>query len=271
MQLTFIDGRPHSHFATSWMSQAYHLAMVLYCIGGLLIDRVRGIGDTYYTYLYCYHLDQIVYFRNLFTRSLQTDPGRVALWMKRQVWIDHLPDLAHLSTLPAGSLGRTYFETMRDLEAQGYPALRPKRLAALPHEAVSLDRHLLESTTDPEARLELVISRRNIHMTSSHDFFHMLLGADTFLTGEALVARYQFRQLLVPQNWLNMKLSMAVKLVSGQWRLYSAIKRHRFPILDGSPDCLGYDWDAAWPRPIGEVRAELGLPPDGFMRGSDLI
>jgi ubiquinone biosynthesis protein Coq4 len=271
MQWTFSGGHTVPPVTAHWKSQAYHLLRVAGHILGLLIDRLRGIGDTYHTYKYCHHLDQLDSFRGLFARALAADPARAACWSRSQVWIDHLPDLAYLSTLPKGSLGRTYFETMRYLEAQGYPSLRPKRLAALPHEARGLDRRLLERTTDRDELLELLISRRNIHMTSSHDFFHMLLGADTFLTGEALVARYQWKHLLVPQNWLNMKLSMAAKLILGNWNLFWRIKGNEFPIIDRSPDCIGYDWNGAWSKPIGDVRAELGLPRDGFMRGADLI
>lgn len=246
------------------LRETYHLLMVIYCTFRLFMDRIRSIGDTRFTYLYGDHLDQLRRFRMQFIDYLNQDPARVELWRRRQLWIDYVPDLSVLATLPERSLGREYAKTMKELEEKGYLFLRDRRFQVLPEEVLGLNRDLLDRAEPSATLLRLLTHRRNIYMTSSHDFIHFVTGSNTLLAGESLVARYQYRHTLVPQNWLNMHLSLLAQVCLGRWRSLGKIFQ-LFEVLDRTPDIVGYDWEGSWRKPLVEVRRELGLPPEGLM------
>jgi len=247
-----------------FLSDLYHGVMVFFCSVGLMIDRTLRIGDTYFTYKYCQHLDQMTYFKDLFRQYLSRDPCRVDQWKRRQLWVDEMPRMDRLRDLPEGSLGRSFYEATDALEKAGLPNLRPKRLKALPEEIRALDLNVVSQESDPDRLFGLLVARRNIYMTSSHDFFHFLSGSNTKIAGEALVARYQFRHLLCPQNLMNMRNSLLCHFCIGRFDAMRII-RNLFPEIDKTIDFTTYDWESAWARPLDDVRRELGLPVEGFM------
>lgn len=236
-----------------------HCAMAAYWAIRLMLNR----SDTRPTYMYCWHLDRVTYFRNLFQRWLDADPEQAAFWSQPRMFIDEMPDPEAFRDFPKGTLGRAFYEMCRLHDTAGLLDLRKRRLECLPAEARGLDMRELVEASNPEERYELMVARRNIFMTSTHDLCHMLTGANTDIDGEAIVAKYQFHHLLVPQNWLNMVNAMLVHLVSLRWLKLREIAAS-FPVIEKSANYARLDYARLWHRPLGEVRRELGLPENGF-------
>jgi ubiquinone biosynthesis protein Coq4 len=257
-----------SYFASTLggaLRDVYHqLAAAYWCIR-LGVKR----GDTKPTYKFCRHLDQTTYFRSQFRAFLEADPAREKRWLQRQVFIDYMPDYDKFKDYPEGTVGRAYYEMIQRHTQEGLLELRRRRLEVLPDEAAGLDLEALQKVNDLDERLERIIARRNIYMTSTHDFCHMLTGSHTDVAGEALVARYQYRHLLVPQNWVNMWLARIVYAISFRWKGLR-VMRACFPSIDRSRSYTETDFDNIWSRPIQEFRRELKLPPEGYMPGDIL-
>jgi len=254
---------PHSPFR--FVAELGHVAMVVYYALRLMINR----KDTAPTYKYCWHLDQITLFRSQFQAYLANHPAKIDRWTKPRLFIDHMPDPEAFSGYPEASVGRAYYDMWKRHSDEGLMELRKRRLEVLPQERKGLDLEGLAASCDPDDRYERIVARRNIFMTSTHDFCHMLIGANTDVAGEALVARYQYHHLLVPQNWLNELNCIIVYLVSLRW---SELKRifACFGPIDRSANYADLDMESLWSRPIATVRKELGLPEEGFMPGGML-
>jgi len=240
-----------------------HVYMSMFWAMRLMLRRT----DTRPTYRYCWHLDRVTYFRSRYRAWLAADRSRLEAWMRPRLFVDHMPDEAAFASYPAGTVGREYYDMCRRHRDEGLLDLRRRRLEVNADEAAGLDLERLRGTGDSEELFRLVRARRNIFMTSTHDFCHMLLGCDTTVSGEALVARYQYNSLLVPQNWMNMVLAMLSHAVTFRLAELRRIMR-RYPAIDAARDYWSVDFDAIWGEPVGELRARLGLPRDGIMAGA---
>ncbi len=236
-----------------------HTLMTVYWAVRLMLNR----KDTKPTYMYCWHLDRVTFFRTQFKAWLDDDPRRIEFWKQRRLFVDNMPHLQDFKDYPRGTVGRAFFEMCKLHDTKGLLDLRERRLEVLPEEKKSLDLKALERVTDEEELYERIVARRNIFMTSTHDLCHMLTGSNTEMDGEALVAQYQYRHLLVPQNWLNMFNSLLVHLVTLRWSDFRRIVSC-FPIINKSESYLGIDYETVWSRPLREVRRELGLPEEGL-------
>jgi hypothetical protein len=242
-----------------------HTAMTVYWALRLMINR----SDTKPTYMYCWHLDRVTYFRTQFKAWLKQDPRRIEFWKQRRLFVDDMPEPEKFKDYPQGSVGRAFFEMSRMHDSKGLLNLRARRLAVLPEEKKGLDLETLALLTDEEEIFEHIISRRNIFSTSTHDFTHMLTGSNTEVDGEALVAKYQYYHLLVPQNWLNMFNALLVHLVTLRWgRLHEIVSC--YPAIEQSRSLLELDYETVWPRSLRDVRSELGLPEEGFTPTDDI-
>lgn len=236
-----------------------HTLMTVYWALRLMLNR----KDTKPTYMYCWHLDRVTFFRSQFKAWLYQDPRRIEFWKQRRLFVDDMPEPQAFKSYPKGTVGRAFFEMCELHDTKGLLDLRERRLEVLPEEKKGLDLEALEGVTDAEELFERIVARRNIFMTSTHDLCHMLTGSNTEIDGEALVAQYQYRHLLVPQNWLNMVNSLLVHLVTLRWGDLRRIVRC-FPIINKSESYLGIDFEIVWSRPLREVRRELGLPEEGL-------
>lgn len=234
--------------------------MTVYWVIRLMLNR----KDTKPTYMYCWHLDRMTCFRKRFESWLAEDPARLRFWTQRRLFVDDLPDPHAFKDYPEGTLGRAFYEMTRQHRTEGLLDLRRRRLQVLPEEKEGLDLDALSRTTDREALYWRIVARRNIFMTSTHDLCHMLTGSNTEVAGEAVVARYQYRHLLVPQNWMNMVNALLLYAVTFRW---GEIRRIRacFPVIDRSVSYAELDYERLWDKPVSEVRKDLGLPEAGLM------
>ncbi|MFQ5625229.1 MAG: Coq4 family protein [Methyloligellaceae bacterium] len=236
-----------------------HTLMTVYWAIRLMLNR----KDTKPTYKYCWHLDRVTFFRSQFEDWLDEDRNRIEFWKKRRLFVDDMPDPQRFKDYPKGTVGRAFFEMCKLHDPKGLLDLRTRRLEVLPEEKQGLDLKALNRITDKQELYERIVARRNIFMTSTHDLCHMLTGSNTEMDGEALVAKYQYRHLLVPQNWLNMCNSLLVHLVTLRWGKLSQIVRC-FPAINRSASYLDLDYETIWKLPLRDVRRELGLPEEGF-------
>lgn len=243
----------------------YHIVMAVFWTLAMLFSLLFLRGNTAPTYYYCWHLDQVSFFRNQFRRSLHL-PGAMEAWSRPRTFIDDMPDIEVLSNLPAGSLGAVFADFCHVMKIKGFRQLRDRRFKTLPEERDGLELAVLKGTTDPDERYRLIVARRNIFMTSSHDFVHLLLGAPPNLGGEILVAGYQYHHLMVPQNWLNVINCSLLLILTLRWVELVTVYR-KFPAIRRSENYARIDFSDLWDRPLGEARQVLNLPPEGLLKG----
>jgi len=203
------------------------------------------------------------FFRSQYKAWLYECPERIEFWKKQLLFVDDMPEPERFKDYPKGSVGRAFFEMCKLHNTKGLLDLRTRRLEVMPDEKKGLDLEALNRVTDEDELYELIVARRNIFSTSSHDICHMLTGSNTDIDGEALVAKYQYRHLLMPQNWLNMFGSLVVYLVTFRWGEYKRIVSC-FPAIDNSANYLYLDYESIWKRPLRDVRREIRLPEEGF-------
>lgn len=253
-----ISSLPRSPAAAA--SEAGHAVMSAYWALRLMLNR----KDTRPTYMYCWHLDRMTYFRSRFRAWLSQDDAHQRFWTQRRLFVDDMPDPEDFKDYPEGTVGRAFYEMCQMHHTKGLLDLRARRLECLPEEAKGLDLEALERIEDPDTLYERIVARRNIFMTSTHDLCHMLTGSNTDVDGEAVVAQYQYRHLLVPQNWLNMVFAMLVHVTTGRWGKLREIAAS-FPAIEKSGNYAELDYTELWRRPLVEVRRMLGLPEEGLM------
>ncbi|HEU4409846.1 MAG TPA: Coq4 family protein [Polyangiaceae bacterium] len=148
-------------------------------------------------------------------------------------------DLAALSALPEGTLGRAYADFMRaaNLDPASIPTL--------------------------EARGEH--GWFTAHLYETHDVWHVVAGFGPDVAGELGLQAFYFAQLEGPLPMAVLTAGLLNTVVSAMgdaprrmdeiargWRLGRAAR----PLF-------GVRWDERWARPLDEVRRELGLPAPG--------
>ena len=252
-------GRLLPHSPIQFVIEIGHRLMAVYWAIRLMLNR----KDPKPTYMYCWHLDRVTFFRTQFKAWLNEEPRRIEFWKQRRLFVDDMPNLQDFKDYPRGTVGRAYFEMCKLHDTKGLIDLRARRLEVLPEEEKGLDLVGLNRITDQDELYKRIVSRRNIFMTSTHDLCHMLTGSNTESDGEALVAKYQYRHLLVPQNYYNMFNSLLFHLVTLRWGKLRRIVSC-FPAIDQSKSYLDLDYEQIWSRALSEVRRELDLPEEGF-------
>ena len=152
-----------------------------------------------------------------------------------------LGDRDYLSTLPAGSLGRAYFDwtASRDFTAEGI--------------AAAISSQVPRTFADPGATM-------GARVVDMHDLWHVLNEWDSDIHGEIHLLGYSYAQLGA-YAWLGLGLLSNLALVlggrfSGLRYLWDAVGRGR----EAAP-LVAVDWEAMLPLPIDEVRQRLGIAP----------
>lgn len=178
----------------------------------------------------------------LYSRFRGTEVGAAVLRDRRQL-LDSLRDQTKLETMPDGSLGRAYLDF-----------LRSQQITADGLVAASVDGDLYAKDLDPERRL---FSDR---LRDMHDLWHVVAGYRGDLIGEASILALSFVQTWNPGVALIAFLGFLKEgeLDGARTIIARALVRgHRAAWLPG------VDFEAMLPRPLAEVRAELGLsdPP----------
>jgi ubiquinone biosynthesis protein Coq4 len=153
-------------------------------------------------------------------------------------------DMARLSALPAGTLGREYAEFMRrnGLRAEDLP----RRPAKTQHDWV------------------------RAHLFETHDIWHVVTGFTTDEAGELGLQAFYLAQLparLAP-------LLLAIGFVNTMLFAFHDKAPRMDAITAGwqlgrrAEGFFGVDWNALWERPLAEVRAQLGVTPVGSFRAA---
>ncbi|MBK6516318.1 MAG: hypothetical protein IPG04_19990 [Polyangiaceae bacterium] len=170
------------------------------------------------------------------TASFRRDPrGRAALVRRARVRVD----LARLAALPAGTLGHAYASFMRDnrLTPEALPSLE----GASEHEYV------------------------RAHLYETHDMWHALTGFGADVAGELGLQGFYSAQVdgplataILAAGLLNTALFTFDDRVARMDAITAGWSAGR-----AAAPLFGLDWEAAWSRPLAEVRQELGIDPAG--------
>ncbi len=158
-----------------------------------------------------------------------------------------LADRYYLSSLPAGSLGRNYFDwtCTRDFTADGL--------------AQSISKQVGRELKDPRS----VMAARVVDM---HDLWHVLNGWDSDIYGEIHLLGYSYAQL---GGWAWLILGLIANSIlatlgrfEGLGYLRNSIRRGRRATL-----LVAVDWEAMLPLPLEKVRLQLSISdPEPYRR-----
>lgn len=187
----------------------------------LLIDALRGKTT----------LRQLERFR-------QTEFGRKAL-SERRTLLDRLNERETLAKLPAGTLGRAYYEFMaaENLSADG----------------------LVEASTIPKSADDQIWFRERTR--EMHDLLHIVTGYGRDPLGEACVVAFTFAQsrqkgLAVISIVAARRVSRALPGQPGRRAIFEGYRRGR-----AAEWLIAADWEALLERPVAEIRERFGIRP----------
>jgi len=182
-----------------------------------------------------------------FARFRQTETGRAVLRERRRL-LDRLGDRASLAALPAGTLGRAYYDFMaaEDLSAEGLVEASRITMRTLPADEVTLFRE------------------RSREM---HDLLHVVTGYGRDPLGEACLVAFSFAQTGL-KGFAVIAIYAARKIARS--RPDQPVRR---AVFEGyrhgrSAGWLpGADWEALLAEPVGTIRAQFRVkPPTDYQR-----
>ena len=175
-----------------------------------------------------------------FARFRQTETGRAVLGENRRL-LDRLSDWASLAALPAGTLGRAYYDFMaaESLSAEGLVALS------------RIER--------PPAADEVTLFReRNREM---HDLLHVITGYGRDALGEACLVAFSFAQTKL-KGFALIALFAAHRIARarpGQPVRRAVFEGYRHGCSAGWMP--GADWEALLTQPVGAIREQFAIKP----------
>jgi ubiquinone biosynthesis protein COQ4 len=180
-----------------------------------------------------------------FARFRQTETGRAVLGENRRL-LDRLSDRASLAALPAGTLGRAYYDFMaaENLSAEGLV------------EASRIER--------PPASDDVTLFRERGR--EMHDLLHVLTGYGRDPLGEACLVAFTYAQ--------NRLKGLAVIAVFAARRIARSRPSQpvRRAVFEGyrhgrSAGWLpGADWEALLAQPVEAIRAQFAVKPPTYYR-----
>ena len=176
-----------------------------------------------------------------FERFRQTETGRAALADHRRL-LDRLSDRATLAALPAGTLGRAYYEFMaaENLSADGL--VEASKVLRMP----------------PAMDDVTWFRERNREM---HDLLHVVTGYGRSPLGEACLVAFSFAQTGL-KGFAVITLSASIRIsraLPGQpvkRAIFEGWRRGRH-----AGWLMGADWEALLDQPIEAVRAQFAVRP----------
>src|SRR6516225_2113990 len=181
-----------------------------------------------------------------FARFRQTETGRAVLGENRRL-LDRLNDRAALAALPAGTLGRAYYDFMasENLSAEGLVEASRITMRALPADEVTLFRE------------------RSREM---HDLLHVVTGYGRDPLGEACLVAFSFAQTGL-KGFAVIAIYAARKIARS--RPDQPVRR---AVFEGyrhgrSAGWLpGADWEALLAQPVEVIRAQFAVKPPTLYR-----
>ena len=178
-----------------------------------------------------------------FARFRQTETGRAVLGEHRRL-LDRLSDRASLAALPAGTLGRAYYDFMaaENLSAEALVEL--------------------SKITRPPAADDVTLFReRNREM---HDLLHVVTGYGRDPLGEACLVAFSYAQtglkgFAVIALYAARKISRARPDQPVRRAVFEGYRHGR------SAGWLpGADWEALLAQPVEAIRAQFGVKPPTY-------
>ena len=181
-----------------------------------------------------------------FARFRQTETGRAVLRERRRL-LDRLSNRASLAALPAGSLGRAYYDftTSENLSAEGLVEASQVSMAALPADDMTLYRE------------------RSREM---HDLLHVVTGYGRDPLGEACLVAFSYAQTRL-KGFALIAAFAARKIAKS--RAEQPVRR---AVFEGyrhgrSADWLwGADWEGLLAQSVEAVRAQFSVKPPKYYR-----
>jgi ubiquinone biosynthesis protein COQ4 len=176
-----------------------------------------------------------------FERFRASETGRAVLAERRQL-LHWLSDRACLAALPAGTLGRAYYDFVasEQLSAEGLVAVSNLRETLAPGEDMTLFR---ERSRD------------------MHDLLHVVTGYGRDPLGEACLAAFTFAQtglkgFAVIAIAASRKISRNLRGQPVRRAIFEAYRRGR-----RAEWLVAADWEHLLDRPLVEIRARFGVTP----------
>src|SRR6516164_5040831 len=181
-----------------------------------------------------------------FARFRKTETGRAVLGENRRL-LNRLSDRASLAALPAGTLGRAYYDFMaaEDLSAEGLVEASRITMRTLPADEVTLFRE------------------RSREM---HDLLHVVTGYGRDPLGEACLVAFSFAQTGL-KGFAVIAIYAARKIARS--RPDQPVRR---AVFEGyrhgrSAGWLpGADWEALLAQPVEAIRARFAVKPPTYYR-----
>jgi ubiquinone biosynthesis protein COQ4 len=176
-----------------------------------------------------------------FARFRQTETGRAVLRERRRLF-DRLNDRASLAALPAGSLGRAYYDFMasENLSAGGLVEASQVSMAALPADDMTLYRE------------------RSREM---HDLLHIVTGYGRDPLGEACLVAFSYAQTRL-KGFALIAAFAARKIAKS--RPEQPVRRAVFEGYRHGRNAnwlWGADWEGLLAQPVEAVRAQFAVKP----------
>ncbi len=176
-----------------------------------------------------------------FQRFLASEQGPTILAEKRSL-VDRLSDRASLTSLPEGSLGRSYadFTEREQISPQGL---------------------IDASESVPEAGPPLSADRVlfGLRMRDSHDLWHIVTGYGRDLVGEAALLAFTYQQ--TRNRGIGFIVLVAYLKAGRESPEARTMIRDGYRRSKRSEWLPGADWEALLPLPLDEVRKTLGVVP----------
>ena len=180
-----------------------------------------------------------------FARVRQTETGRAVLGENRRL-LDRLSDRASLAALPAGTLGRGYYDFMaaEDLSAEGLVEM--------------------SKITRPPASDDVTLFRERGR--EMHDLLHVVTGYGRDPLGEACLVAFSFAQTGL-KGFAVIAVYAARKIARS--RPDQPVRR---AVVEGyrhgrSAGWLpGADWEALLDQPVEAIRARFAVKPPTYYR-----
>jgi ubiquinone biosynthesis protein COQ4 len=202
-------------------------------------NLMRNREDTQQVFLLIEALRGKTTLRQL-ARFRQTETGQAVLAENRRL-LDRLSDRVSLAALPAGTLGRAYYDFMaaESLSAEGLVALSRIERPPAPDEVT-------------------LFRERNREM---HDLLHVVTGYGRDPLGEACLVAFSYAQTKL-KGFALIALFAARRIARarpGQPVRHAVFEGYRHGRSAGW--LSGADWEALLPQPVDAVRARFAVKP----------
>jgi ubiquinone biosynthesis protein COQ4 len=181
----------------------------------------------------------------MLARFRATPSGARILAEQREL-LPALTDRERLLALPPGSLGRSYAEFL------GREQISPEGLVAAS----------IEGGRAPDPALSAERRLVGARMRDQHDLWHVVTGYGRDLVGEAAVLAFSYAQ--TGNRGIGLIVAMAYWKGGKSVSWFRPFLRAAYRRGRRAAWLPATDWEALLPRPLHEVRAELGVgdPPD---------